>query len=153
MVTMYAKPWYPTGTIPMSRELVSKRTRSTLAALLLCAGLLASRANAGNPVTVQLHGGLSNPIYVDAGTVTINFSALLQYSGIREPWNGELANVLVYSTSGDSLATLPIGNANQIYNYHGGSGTVTWNNPVGQYIQISGIIDFDGSGGNPPFYW
>jgi hypothetical protein len=138
----------------MSRESVSKRVRSTLAVLLLCSGLLvASRATAGNPVTVQLHGGLSNPIYVDAGTVTISFSALLVYSGVREPWNGEVANVLVYNTSGDSLATLPIVNAIQIYNGHGGSGTVTWNNPVGQYIQISGIIDFDGFGGGVPFYW
>jgi hypothetical protein len=138
----------------MSRELVSKRVRSTLAVLLLCSGLLfASRATAGNAVTVQLHGGLSNPIYVDAGTVTINFSALLQYGGVREPWNGETANVLVYNTSGDSLATLPIPNAPQIYQDHSGSGTVSWNNPVSQYIQISGIIDFDGSGGNLPFYW
>jgi hypothetical protein len=138
----------------MSRELVSKRVRSTLVVLLLCSGLLlAYPATAGNPVTVQLHGGLSNPIYVDAGTVTINFSAMLQYSGVREPWNGAIANVFVYNTSGDSLATLPIGNANQIYNDRGGSGTVTWNNPVGQYIQISGIIDFDGAGGNDPFYW
>jgi hypothetical protein len=138
----------------MSRELVSKRVRSTLAVLLLCSGLLfAYPATAGNPVTVQLHGGLSNPIYVEAGTVTINFSALLQYSGVREPWTGEIANVLVYNTSGDSLATLPIVNAIQIYHAHGGSGTVTWDNPVGQYIQISGIIDFDGFGGGIPFYW
>jgi hypothetical protein len=100
-----------------------------------------------------LHGGLSNPIYVDAGTVTINFAALLVYSGVREPWTGEVANVLVYNTSGDSLATLPIPNASQIYNDHGGSGTVTWSNPVAQYIQISGIIDFDGFGGGVPFYW
>jgi hypothetical protein len=137
----------------MSRELVSKRARSTLAVLLLCSGLLVSRATAGNPITVQLRGEQSNPIYVDAGTVTINFSALLQYSGVREPWNGEIANVLVYNTSGDSLATLPIPNALQIYQDHAGSGTVTWNNPVGQYIQISGIIDFDGFGSNLPFYW
>ena len=142
-----------TGAIAMSRESVSKKVRFTLAVLLLCSGLLASRATAGNPVTVQLHGGLSNPIYVDAGTVTINFSALLVYAGVREPWNGEIANVLVYNTSGDSLATLPIVNAIQIYNAHGGSGSVTWNNPVGQYIQISGIIDFDGFGGGVPFYW
>jgi hypothetical protein len=153
---MYAKPWYPTGTILMSRELVSERTRSTLAALLLCAGLLASRATAGNAVTVQLRGGLSNPIYVDAGTVTINFSAMLQYGGVREPWSGEAANVLVYNTSGDSLTTLPIPNAIQIYNDRGGSGTVTWNNPVAQFIQIGGNIYIngdDGAGGNLPFYW
>jgi hypothetical protein len=137
----------------MSRELVFERVRSALAVLLFCSGLLSSRATAGNPVTVELHGGLSNPIYVDAGTVTINFSALLVYSGVRMPWNGAIANVFVYNTSGDSLATLPISNANQIFNDRGGSGTVTWNNPVGQYIQISGIIDFDGDGGNDPFYW
>lgn len=138
----------------MSRELVPERTRCTLAVLLLCSGLLvASRATVGNPVTVQLHGGLSNPIYVDAGTVTINFSALLVYSGVRAPSDGEAANVLVYNTSGDSLAALPIPNAIQIFNDRGGSGTVTWNNPVGQYIQISGIIDFDGDVGNSPFYW
>lgn len=140
--------------IPMSRELVSKRARRILAVLLLYSGLLvASRATAGNPVTVQLHGGLSNPIYVEAGMVTINFSALLQYSGVREPWSGGFANVLVYNTSGDSLATLPIPNALQIYQDHAGSGTITWNNPVGQYIQISGLIDFEGAGSNSPFYW
>ncbi|MBV9875059.1 MAG: hypothetical protein JO025_10060 [Verrucomicrobia bacterium] len=137
----------------MSRELVSKRTRSTLAVLLLCSGILASKATAGNSVTVQLHGEPSNPIYVDAGTVTINFSALLAYGGIREPRNGEAANVLVYNTSGDSLATLPISNAVDIWAGHGGSGSVTWNNPVGQYIQISGLIYFDGGGGHSPFYW
>jgi len=137
----------------MLRELVSEWSRARLVALLLCSGFLASRAAAGNPVTVELHGGLSNPIYVDAGAVTINFSALLVYSGVREPWNGEIANVLVYSTSGDPLATLPIVNAIQIYTDHGGSGTVSWNNPVAQYIQISGIIDFDGFGAGVPFYW
>ena len=140
----------------MSREMVLERVRpaiTVLLLLLLSSGLLVSRATAGNAVTVQLHGGLSNPIYVDAGSVTINFSALLVYSGIREPWNGALANVLVYNTSGDSLATLPISNAIQIFNDRGGLGTVTWNNPVAQYIQISGIIDFDGDGGNDPFYW
>jgi hypothetical protein len=137
----------------MKRRRVLRRISLVLSALLLCYGLLASPATAGNPVTVQLHGGLSNPVYVDAGTVTINFSALLQYSGVREPWNGEVANVLVYDSSGDALAALPIVNAIQIYNAHGGSGTVTWNNPVGQYIQISGIIDFDGFGGGVPFYW
>jgi hypothetical protein len=127
--------------------------QSTLVVLLLCSGLIASSATAGSSVTVQLHGGLSNPIYVDAGTVTINFSALLVYSGAREPWNGEVANVFVYNTAGDSLGTLPISNANQIFNDRGGLGTVTWNNPIGQYVQISGIIDFDGAGGNSPFYW
>ena len=137
----------------MSRELVSERTRSKLTVLLLCLGVLASKATAGNPVSVQLHGGLSTPIYVDGGTVTINFSAMLVYSGIREPWTGEIANVLVYNTSGDPLATLPIPNASQIYNDRWGLGTVTWNNPVGQYVQVSGIIDFDGDGGNLPFYW
>jgi hypothetical protein len=137
----------------MSRELVSKRMRSTLSVLLLCSGLLASRATAGNPLTVQLHGGLSNPIYVDAGSVTINFSAMLVYSGIRERWTGEIANVLVYNNSGDLLATLPIPNASQIYNYRWGRGTVTWNNPVDQNIQISGIIDLDGDASNSPFYW
>jgi hypothetical protein len=136
----------------MWREMGSESVRSTLAVLLLCSGLLASRATAGNPVTVQLYGGLSNPIYVDAGTVTINFSALLTYSGRREPWTGEIANVLVYDTSGDPLATLPISNASQIFSDRGGLGTVTWNNPVAQYIQISGIIDYDGDA-NPPFFW
>jgi hypothetical protein len=138
----------------MSRESVSKRVRSTLGVLLLCSGLLvASRATAGNPITVQLHGGMSNPIYVDAGTVTINFSALLVYAGEREPWNGGIANVLIYSASADPLATLPISNASQIFQDRGGSGTVTWNNPVAQYIQISGIIDFEGAGDASPFYW
>ncbi|MBV8098094.1 MAG: hypothetical protein JOZ31_02940 [Verrucomicrobia bacterium] len=127
--------------------------QSTLTVLLLCLGLLASKATAGNPITVQLRGGLSNPIYVEAGTVTINFSALLAYGGIRMPWNGEAANVIVYNTSGDSLATLQISNAVDIWNAHGGSGTVTWNNPVAQYIQISGLIYFDGDVGHSPFYW
>ena len=137
----------------MLRELVSKRVLSILAVLLLCSGLDASRATAGNPVTVQLHGGPSNPIYVDAGTVTINFSAFLVYSGVREPGPGEVANVLVSNSSGDPVATLPIPNAVQIFNDRGGLGTVTWNNPVAQYIQISGIVDFDGAVGNDPFYW
>jgi hypothetical protein len=137
----------------MLRELVSKRVRSTLAVLLLCPGFLASRTTAGNPVTVQLHGGLSNSIYVDPGTVTINFSALLVYGGVRKPWSGAAANVLVYNTSGDSLATLPIPNAIQIFNDRGGLGTVTWNNPVAQYIQIGGNIYTDGAVGNSPFYW
>jgi hypothetical protein len=130
-----------------------KKIQSTLAMLLLCSGVIASSATAGSSVTVQLHGGPSNPIYVEAGTVTINFSALLAYSGVREPWSGEAANVLVYNTSGDSLATLPISNAIDIWAGHGGSGTVTWNNPVAQYIQISGLIYFDGDGGHSPFYW
>ncbi len=137
----------------MKRRRVLRRISLILSALLLWCGLLASPGIAGSPVAVQLHGGPSNPIYVDAGTVTINFSAMLVYAGVREPWNGAIANVFVYDTSGDTLATLPIGNANQIFNDRGGSGTVTWNNPVGQYIEISGIIDFDGAGGNDPFYW
>jgi hypothetical protein len=143
----------PTQDHQMKRRRALLRISLFLLALSLCCGLLSSPATAGNPVAVQLHGGPSNPIYVDAGTVTINFSALLVYAGVREPWNGEVANVFIYNTSGDSLATLPIVNAMQIYNAHGGSGTVTWNNPVGQYIQISGIIDFDGFGGGVPFYW
>jgi len=108
----------------MSRKLVSIRVLSTLTVLLLCSGFLASRAPAGSPVTVQLHGGQSNPIYVDAGTVTINFSAFLVYSGVREAWTGQVANVLVYNTFGDSLATLPIPNADQIYRDHGELGTI-----------------------------
>jgi hypothetical protein len=104
----------------MSTKLASKRMQSTLTVLLLlCSGLLASRATAGNPLTVQLHGGLSNPIYVAAGTVTMSFSALPVYGGIREPWSGEIANVLVYNNSGDPIATLPIPNALQIYSGDG----------------------------------
>jgi hypothetical protein len=139
----------------MKRRRVLRGISLILSALLLWCGLLASPVTAGNPITVQLRGGLSNPIYVDAGTVTINFSALLVYGGAREPWSGEAANVLVYA-SGDSLVTLPIPNAIQIYNDRGGSGTVTWNNPVAQYIQIGGNIYIngdDGVGGNLPFYW
>jgi hypothetical protein len=141
----------------MSRESVSKRVRSTLGVLLLCSGLLvASRATAGNPITVQLHGGMSNPIYVDAGTVTINFSTILFPSGRRAPGDEEVADVLVYSTAGDSLAELPILDASQIFQDRGGSGTVTWSNPVGQYIRISGNIDYggyDAGGRDLPFFW
>lgn len=136
--------------------MVSARVRPALVVLLLCSGLLAPRATAGNPVTVQLHGGLSNPIYVDAGGVTISFSALLAYSGRRAPGDEEVANVLVYSTSGDLLAELPIPNASQIFEAHGGSGTVVWNNPTAQYIRISGYIDYEGydtGAGNLPFFW
>ena len=103
----------------MKRRRALLRISLILLALSLCCGLLSSPATAGNPVAVQLHGGPSNPIYVDAGTVTINFSALLVYAGVREPWNGAIANVFVYDTSGDTVATLPIGNANQIFNDRG----------------------------------
>lgn len=140
----------------MWREMLSERAPAGLAVILLCSGILASRATAGNPVTVQLRGGLSNPIYVDAGTVTINFSALLSYSGRRAPGYEEVANVLVYGTSGDFLAALPIPNASQIFNDRGGIGTVRWNNPAAQYIQLSGNINYQGydaGAGNLPFFW
>ena len=140
----------------MPREVVSKRARSTRAVLLLCFGLLASRATAGSPVTVQLHSGLSNPIYVAAGTVTINFSTILFPSGRRAVGDEEVADVLVYGTSGDFLAELPIPDASQIFQDRGGSGSVTWSNPVGQYIRISGNIDYggyDAGGGDLPFFW
>jgi hypothetical protein len=62
---------------------------SRVAALLLSPALLISTAVAGNPVTLQLYSGLSNPIFVNAGTVTINFSYFLMYGGRGNPVNDD----------------------------------------------------------------
>jgi hypothetical protein len=112
--------------------------------MLLWPGLLVSTAVAGNPVTVQLYSGLSNPIYVDAGTVKINFSYFLAYGGRGNPVNddprgAQADSLLVYNNSGDLLARLPIlaGPAFQ----HQGSGMITWSNPADQLIKLSGEID------------
>ena len=83
------------------------------ALLLLLSGLLVSTAGAGNPVTVQLYSGVSNPIYVNAGTVTINFSYFLMYGGRGDPVGDnsdgvQAGSLLVYNNSGDLVATLPI---------------------------------------------
>jgi hypothetical protein len=100
----------------------------------------------GSMVNIQLHSGISNPIYVNAGAVTIDYSYLLGYGG-RSYATGagegdgasgsEGGGILVYNNSGQVIATLPVG-----VNFFGGSasGTVIWNNPVGQYIRLSGDI-------------
>jgi hypothetical protein len=76
------------------------------AVLLLSLGLLVLTAYAGNPVAVQLYPGVSNPIYIRAGTVPINFSCFLMSGGRRNPVDDNSEGVqadslLVYNNSGD----------------------------------------------------
>jgi hypothetical protein len=127
----------------MSGGKASPGTWPRFAALLLSTGLLVLTAYAGNPVTVQLYTGLSNPVYVSAGTVTINFSYFLMYGGRGNPVGGnsdgvQADSLLVYNNSGDLLATLPI--AGDLAFEHQGSGTITWNNPTDQFLTLSGKI-------------
>jgi hypothetical protein len=110
----------------------------SLAALLLLPGLFVLTAGVGNPVTVQLYSGVSSPIYVSAGTVTINFSYFLMYGGKGDPVGDNADGVqpdslLGYNNSGDLLATLPI--VGDPAFEHEGSGTITWSNPVDQLNQ------------------
>jgi hypothetical protein len=110
----------------------------SLAALLLLPGLFVLTAGAGNPVTVQLYSGMSSPIYVSAGTVTINFSYFLMYGGKGDPVGDNADGVqadslLGYNNSGDLLATLPM--VGDPAFEHEGSGTITWSNPVDQLNQ------------------
>ena len=126
------------------------------AALFVGLGLFASTAFAGNAVTVQLYAGTSNPIYVNAGTVTLNFSYFLLYGGrgtpVEDDSDGAVANsVLVYNNSGDLLATLPLP-GNPIWE-HGGSGTISWSNPADQFIKLSGAINVEGYGNNFFEWW
>lgn len=123
--------------------------------LLLSSGLLVT-AYAGNLVTVQLYSGVSKPIYVSEGTVTINFSYFLAYGGRGDPVNDnsdgiQADSLLVYNSSGDLLATLPIGGDPAFE--HGGSGTITWSNPVDQFIKLSGDIYSEGYGNNFFEWW
>jgi hypothetical protein len=59
--------------------------------------------------------------------------------------------LLVFSNSGDLLATFPIvgGPAFQ----HEGSGTLTWSNPADQFIKLSGEIYSEGYGNNFFEWW
>ena len=130
-------------------------TRSILAALFISPALFVSIAFAGNPVTVQLYSGVSNPIYVSAGTVTINFSYFLAYGGKGAPAGGnsdgiQADSLLVFSNSGNLLATLPI--VGDPAFEHIGSGTITWSNPVDQFIKLGGDIYSEGYG-NGFFEW
>jgi hypothetical protein len=109
--------------------------------------------NGGSTINVQLHSGVSNPIYVNAGAVTIDYSYLLAYSGrsyaTGDGGAGDGAGgasgdtISVYNSSGQVIATLPVG-----LNFFGGggSGTIIWNNPVGQYIRLGGDIFVSGYG-------
>jgi hypothetical protein len=95
--------------------------------------------------------GVSNPIYISAGTVTINFSYFHMYGGRGDPVGGnsdgvQADSLLVYNNSGDLLATLPI-TGNPAFE-HEGSGTITWSNPVNQFIKLSGEIYSEGYGNN-----
>jgi hypothetical protein len=85
----------------------------------------------------------SNPIYVSAGTGTINFSYFLMYGGTGVPVGGNPDGVradslLVFSNSGNLLATLPI--VGDPAFEHERSGTMTWTNPVDQFIKLGGDI-------------
>jgi hypothetical protein len=129
---------------------------SRLAALLISPGLFVLSAGAGNPVTVQLYSGLSNPIYVSAGTVTINFSYFLAYGGKGAPVGDSPDGVradslLVFSNSGNLLATLPI--VGDPAFEHEGSGTMTWTNPVDQFIRLGGDIYSEGFGKGFSEWW
>ena len=109
----------------------------------------------GNPINVNLKAGLSNPIYLNAGPVTINLSALLRYGGRDNPAEQQsAASVLIYNTSGEKLATVPIFNWGQAVDGLAPMyGTVTWNNPVAQYIELSGEIYIMGYGDNFLEWW
>jgi hypothetical protein len=129
---------------------------SRLAALLISPGLFVLTADGGNPVTVQLYSGVSNPIYVSAGTVTINFSYFLMYGGKGVPVGGNPDGVradslLVFSNSGNLLATLPI--VGDPAFEHEGSGTMTWTNPVDQFIKLGGDIYSEGFGNGFSEWW
>ena len=73
---------------------------------------------------------MSNPIYVNAGTVTINYSYRLTYDGRAYPVQDQASGLLVFGASGDLLATVPI-----VLGYFGVSktGIATWEDPVSQY--------------------
>ena len=100
---------------------------------------------AGSTITVQLHAGVSNPIYVNAGAVTIAYSYLLAYGGRSYATgggtgdgSGSRANsVLVYNNTGQVIASQQVGL--DLF-ADSGSGTMIWNNPAGQYIRLSGDI-------------
>jgi hypothetical protein len=112
-----------------------------------------SPALAGSTINVQLHLGVSNPIYVNAGAVTIVYSYLLAYNGksyatgdggADDGASGATGDTIsVYNSSGQVIASLPGG-----LNLFGGSGsgTVIWDNPAGQYIRLSGDIFVSGYG-------
>jgi hypothetical protein len=136
----------------MSREVLLGWIQPIFAVLLLWYGPLPSKTFAGNPVTVQLHSGLSNPIYVDAGTVKISFSYWLNYGGRGNPSKGQAQSLLVYSASGVLLATLPISYLNAATERLG-SAEVIWNNPVSQFIELSGEIYVLGYGNNFFEWW
>jgi hypothetical protein len=103
-----------------------------------------------------LYSGLSNPIYVNAGTITINFSNFLMYGGRGNPVNddpqgAQADSLLIYNNSGDLLATLPILGDPAFENE--GSGTITWSNPSDQFIKLSGEIYVEGYGNNFFEWW
>jgi hypothetical protein len=140
----------------MLRGKASPGIWSRLAALFISLGLFVLAADAGNPVTVQLYSGVSNPIYVSAGAVTINFSYFLAYGGKGVPVGDDSEGVradslLIFSDSGNLLATLPISGDPAFE--HEGSGTMTWTNPVGQFIKLGGDIYSEGFGNGFSEWW
>jgi hypothetical protein len=90
----------------MLRGKALSRIWSRLAAPLISFRLFVLEADAGNPVTVQLYSGASNPVYVSAGSVTINFSYFLVYGGKGVSVGGyshgvQADSLFVFSNSGD----------------------------------------------------
>ncbi|MFY9988128.1 MAG: hypothetical protein WAK31_25470 [Chthoniobacterales bacterium] len=121
----------------MLKKVLSGWLLSVLAALFFSETLVPN-SFAGNPVTVQLYSGLSNPVYVEAGVVTINYSYMLWYGGRGDHGQAEAASMLVYNTAGDLIATLPV--SGDGFTAQVDSATVTWNNPVSQFIELSGEV-------------
>jgi hypothetical protein len=60
-------------------------------------------------------------------------------------------SLLGYNNSGDLLATLPIVGDSAFE--HAGSGTITWSNPVDQFIKLGGEIYSEGYGNNFFEWW
>jgi hypothetical protein len=129
----------------MSRKKLSGWLLPLLAAIFF-SGTLLGNSLAGNAVNVQLNAGLSNPVYVEAGAVTINYSYTLWYGGRGDHGQAEAASMLVYNTAGDLIATLPVAGAPFATLVE--SAAVTWNNPVSEFIQFSGDVFILGIGNN-----
>ena len=141
--------------MPISKQVFSRWVSALILAVALCSALLVPEAVASNPVNVSLRSGPSNPIYVDAGPVTINFFATLYYAGRGNPDQLQTnASVLIYDESGEQLATVQVSGGKDLLP---GSvprlGTVTWNNPVAQYIELSGDFYIVAYGPNLLEWW
>ena len=139
----------------MSKEVFSGWAGALLLAVAFCPALLVPEAVASSPVNVALRSGLSNPIYVNAGPVAINFSAVLYYAGRGNPDQPQsAASVLIYNQSGEQLTTVKVSDGKDLLD---GSvpqlGTITWNNPVAQYIELSSDFFIIAYGPNLLEWW